>query len=95
MEVTLPVAMQYGFGDLGVAPFSYEGVDAGCVVAYDPKETRAIGEYHKEIKGKDVRDINPVAIIEFHNEESIDVWIWALEEARKILHNKKTPPQTE
>lgn len=86
--VELPMAVRFGFGNLGVVPFKYEGINAGCVAVYNPQEKGQVGDYHTEITGKDIENIDPLIIFEFYDAVSISVWKWALEEASRLLEEK-------
>lgn len=82
--------LEFGYGDIEVAPGLLKSNDSvGVVCFFQREKPNPIGEKgtietHAEVELEDT----PVRMI-FEKVESIDVVIWALEEAKKFMLNKK------
>lgn len=82
--------LEFGYGDIKVSPALLKTNEVVGVVCFFNQEPRQIGshEEHSPNEEKSIED-TPVRMI-FDKLESIDVVIWALEEAKKFMINGTT-----
>jgi hypothetical protein len=81
--------LEFGYGDIQVSPAllkTDEIIGAVCFFNQEPRQIGAIKD-HSPNEERTIEE-TPVRMI-FEKVESIDVVIWALEEAKKYMLNKK------
>ena len=82
--------LEFGYGDIEVAPGLLKSEDnVGIVCFFQREESNTIGAHTQYDQPQEASVINTPVRMLFDKIESIDVVIWALEEAKKFMINKK------
>lgn len=82
--------LEFGHGDIKVSPALLETDDIVGAVCFFNQEPHIIGDYEKH-HPNEIKAIYETPVrMTFEKVESIDVVIWALEEAKKMMLSKST-----